>query len=149
MQDLAQGKSLAELVKGGWRADEDEVTRIAKELLNILDYLATRRPAVTHRFVHPSRSCYHGGCAELAEYPYEACPWFYLHVSIDRQQRSCRGADMSACKHCVCISAHEAGRSGTTRVIGWIVLMSTLYQHFIQHYLLKGRAPQGACMETS
>lgn len=49
MQDLAQGKSLAELVKSGWRADEEEVTRIAKELLNILDYLATRRPAVTHR----------------------------------------------------------------------------------------------------
>ena len=48
-QDLAQGKSLAELVKGGWRADEEEVTRIAKELLNILDYLSTRRPAVTHR----------------------------------------------------------------------------------------------------
>ncbi len=48
-QDLAQGRSLAELVKGGWRADEREVTRIAKELLNILDYLASRRPAVTHR----------------------------------------------------------------------------------------------------
>ena len=48
-QDLAQGRSLAELVKGGWRADEGEVTRIAKELLNILDYLASRRPAVTHR----------------------------------------------------------------------------------------------------
>lgn len=59
LQDLAQGKSLAELVKGGWRADEEEVTRIAKELLNILDYLATRRPAVTHRFVPPSLSCYH------------------------------------------------------------------------------------------
>ena len=49
LQDLAQGKSLVELVKGGWRADEAEVTRIAKELLNILDYLASRRPAVTHR----------------------------------------------------------------------------------------------------
>ena len=49
MQDLAQGKSLAELVKGGWRADEEEVTRIAKELLDILDYLSSRRPAVTHR----------------------------------------------------------------------------------------------------
>lgn len=49
LQDLAEGKSLAELVKGGWRADEKEVTRIAKELLSILDYLATRRPAVTHR----------------------------------------------------------------------------------------------------
>ena len=48
-QDLAQGKSLADLVKGGWRADEEEVTRIAKELLSILDYLAKRRPAVTHR----------------------------------------------------------------------------------------------------
>lgn len=49
LQDLAQGKSLADLIKGGWHADEDEVTRIAKELLSILDYLAKRRPAVTHR----------------------------------------------------------------------------------------------------
>ncbi|KAL0037446.1 hypothetical protein WJX79_008515 [Trebouxia sp. C0005] len=63
VQDLAQGRSLAELVKGGWRADEGEVTRIAKELLNILDYLASRRPAVTHRDVKPENIVLEGGKA--------------------------------------------------------------------------------------
>ena len=50
MQDLAQGKSLAELVEGGWRADEAEARRIAIEMLGILAYLASRRPPVTHRY---------------------------------------------------------------------------------------------------
>lgn len=63
VQDLAQGKSLAELVKNGWRADEAEVTRIAQELLNILDYLASRRPAVTHRDVKPENIVLEGGKA--------------------------------------------------------------------------------------
>lgn len=49
MQELAQGKSLAELVSGGWRADEAEVCRIAKEILGILNYLSSRRPPVVHR----------------------------------------------------------------------------------------------------
>ena len=49
MQELAQGKSLAELVEGGWRADEAEARRIAIEMLGILAYLASRRPPVTHR----------------------------------------------------------------------------------------------------
>lgn len=49
MQELAQGKSLAELVQGGWRADETEVSRIATELLQILNYLSSRRPPVVHR----------------------------------------------------------------------------------------------------
>ncbi|KAL0052888.1 hypothetical protein WJX82_009212 [Trebouxia sp. C0006] len=61
VQDLAQGRSLGELVKGGWRADEREVTRIAKELLNIVDYLASRRPAVTHRDVKPENIVLEGG----------------------------------------------------------------------------------------
>ena len=50
MQELAEGKSLAQMVEDGWRADEEEVARIAKEVLRILDYLGRRRPAVTHRY---------------------------------------------------------------------------------------------------
>ena len=45
-------------MKGGWRADEEEVTRIAKELLNILEYLSSRRPAVTHRLALREHAMY-------------------------------------------------------------------------------------------
>jgi len=48
-QEVAQGKSLAQMVGGGARATEQEVMRIAKELLAILQYLADLRPAVIHR----------------------------------------------------------------------------------------------------
>ena len=48
-QELAEGRSLAQLVEEGWRADEAEVTRIGTELLEILEYLGSRRPSVTHR----------------------------------------------------------------------------------------------------
>ena len=49
MQELAQGKSLAELVRSGWRADEAEAKRIAVELLTVLNYLSSKKPAVVHR----------------------------------------------------------------------------------------------------
>ena len=49
VQELAQGRTLADLVASGWRADEAEAKRIAMELLGVLDYLGSRRPAVTHR----------------------------------------------------------------------------------------------------
>ena len=35
MQELAEGRSLADLVASGWRADEAEVARIARELLEV------------------------------------------------------------------------------------------------------------------
>jgi hypothetical protein len=50
LQEVAQGSSLADMVASGWRADEAEVTRIATELLDILGYLAARRPPVIHRW---------------------------------------------------------------------------------------------------
>ena len=50
MQELAEGKSLAQMVEEGWRAGEEEVARLAKEVLRILAYLGRRRPAVTHRY---------------------------------------------------------------------------------------------------
>ena len=37
------------MVEEGWRGDEREVARIAREVLGILGYLGNRRPAVTHR----------------------------------------------------------------------------------------------------
>jgi hypothetical protein len=49
-QEVAQGRSLADMVASGWRADEAEVTRIATELLDILGYLGARRPPVIHRW---------------------------------------------------------------------------------------------------
>lgn len=38
----------------GWRADEAEVTRIGIQLLDILNYLGSRRPSVTHRCYNAS-----------------------------------------------------------------------------------------------
>lgn len=35
MQELAEGRSLADLVASGWRADEAEIARIARELLEV------------------------------------------------------------------------------------------------------------------
>ncbi|PRW59623.1 serine threonine kinase [Chlorella sorokiniana] len=61
VQELAQGKSLADLVASGWRADEAEVTRIALELLDILGYLGSRRPPVIHRDVKPDNIVLEGG----------------------------------------------------------------------------------------
>jgi hypothetical protein len=49
------------MVNRGWRADEKEVARIAKELLTILQYLGSRRPAVVHRDVKPSNIVIEGG----------------------------------------------------------------------------------------
>jgi hypothetical protein len=49
MQELAEGKSLAQLVQEGWRPDEAEITRIAQQLLGVLEYLSSRRPPVVHR----------------------------------------------------------------------------------------------------
>lgn len=48
-QELAEGRSLGDLVRSGWRADEAEVVRIGRELLQILQYLSSRRPPVVHR----------------------------------------------------------------------------------------------------
>ncbi|GMH36972.1 hypothetical protein BSKO_04845 [Bryopsis sp. KO-2023] len=61
VQEIASGKTLAELVKEGWRASEDEVRRIAVELLGILDYLSNLRPPVVHRDVKPENIVLEGG----------------------------------------------------------------------------------------
>jgi len=61
VQELAAGESLEAMVNRGWRADEKEVARITKELLTILQYLSSRRPAVVHRDVKPSNIVIEGG----------------------------------------------------------------------------------------
>ena len=61
VQDIADGQSLEQMVARGWRADEAEVARVAQELLNILQYLGSRRPAVVHRDVKPANVIIEGG----------------------------------------------------------------------------------------
>lgn len=61
VQDIADGESLEAMVGRGWRGDEAEVARIARELLSILQYLGSRRPPVVHRDVKPANVIIEGG----------------------------------------------------------------------------------------
>ncbi|MEM9540159.1 MAG: serine/threonine-protein kinase [Cyanobacteria bacterium P01_E01_bin.42] len=53
VQELAQGESLASLIKNGWRLTEAEVTEIAIQILEILRYLHQLIPPVIHRDIKP------------------------------------------------------------------------------------------------
>ncbi|MBD1999980.1 ankyrin repeat domain-containing protein [Leptolyngbya sp. FACHB-541] len=52
VQQLAEGKSLAELVRG-WRTNEIGVRQIAAKVLNILIYLQAQKPSIVHRDIKP------------------------------------------------------------------------------------------------
>lgn len=52
-QQLAQGQSLFTLVKNGWHTSQEEVRRIATEILEILVYLHQLAPPVIHRDIKP------------------------------------------------------------------------------------------------
>lgn len=54
VQQLAPGKSLAQLVESGWRTSEREVKNIAQQVLAILTYLHSLDPPVIHRDIKPS-----------------------------------------------------------------------------------------------
>jgi ankyrin repeat protein len=53
VQEWAPGKSLADLVKQGWRTNEAGVRKIAVQVLEILVYLHSLEPAVIHRDIKP------------------------------------------------------------------------------------------------
>ncbi len=53
VQELVEGQSLAEQVKGGWRPDEDALKALAETLLETLTYLHKRSPPVIHRDIKP------------------------------------------------------------------------------------------------
>ncbi|MEG4273975.1 MULTISPECIES: serine/threonine-protein kinase [unclassified Microcoleus] len=52
-QQLAPGKSLAQLVENGWKPNEAQVRHIASQLLEILVYLQSLLPATIHRDIKP------------------------------------------------------------------------------------------------
>ena len=53
VQELVGGESLADLIKKGWRADEQIVKDILKQILEILEYLHSLKPPVIHRDIKP------------------------------------------------------------------------------------------------
>ena len=53
VQELAPGVSLADWVARGWRTDEAGVKDMAKQLLDILNYLHWLTPPVVHRDIKP------------------------------------------------------------------------------------------------
>ncbi|MEG5239950.1 serine/threonine-protein kinase [Microcoleus sp. A6-D4] len=52
-QQLAPGKSLAQLIENGWKPNEAQVRHIAYQLLAILAYLQSMLPATIHRDIKP------------------------------------------------------------------------------------------------
>lgn len=53
VQALAPGQSLARLIEAGWRPTQDEVKRLARNVLNILIYLHRLTPPIIHRDIKP------------------------------------------------------------------------------------------------
>ena len=51
VQELVEGKSLAQLVEAGWQPSNKEVERIAKELLTTFEYLQ-KQQVVTSLVLH-------------------------------------------------------------------------------------------------
>ncbi len=52
-QQLAPGKSLAQLIENGWKPNEAQVRHIADRVLEILVYLQSLLPATIHRDIKP------------------------------------------------------------------------------------------------
>lgn len=59
VQELIEGKSLAQMVEAGWQPAQKEVERIADELLTTFSYL--QKEQVTHRDVKPENIILQGG----------------------------------------------------------------------------------------
>lgn len=102
MQELAEGKSLAQMVEDGWRADDEEVARLAKEVLRILAYLGRRRPAVTHRYCCSRSPGHHAASkAPLRSACTMSCWTSYLATRVRqtgvKRQHLCHVKGMQAC----------------------------------------------------
>ncbi|MEP6518399.1 serine/threonine protein kinase [Microcoleus vaginatus] len=52
-QQLAPGKSLAQLIENGWKPNEAQVRHIASKVLEIIVYLQSLLPATIHRDIKP------------------------------------------------------------------------------------------------
>ncbi|MGK7926134.1 MAG: serine/threonine protein kinase, partial [Spirulina sp.] len=53
VQELVEGDSLAALIEGGWKVNEQQVKYIARQVLEILKYLHSLHPPVIHRDIKP------------------------------------------------------------------------------------------------
>ncbi|MEA5418486.1 serine/threonine-protein kinase [Spirulina sp. CCNP1310] len=53
VQELVEGSSLADLIAQGWRPDELTLQDLARQVLEILDYLHTCHPPIIHRDIKP------------------------------------------------------------------------------------------------
>lgn len=47
MQELVEGKSLGQMVEAGWQPEQQEVDRIAKELLSTFSYLQDQKVQIS------------------------------------------------------------------------------------------------------
>ena len=61
VQELVDGRTLGALVGSGERGSVADVAELARQLLAILAYLASRAPPVTHRDVKPENLVLEGG----------------------------------------------------------------------------------------
>uniref|UniRef100_A0A061QWW9 non-specific serine/threonine protein kinase n=1 Tax=Tetraselmis sp. GSL018 TaxID=582737 RepID=A0A061QWW9_9CHLO len=68
VQELAKGRSLAELSRSGRRFTEQEAMGVARQLLSVLSYLGDLRPPVVHRDVKPENIILDGEAVRLVDF---------------------------------------------------------------------------------
>ncbi|WP_222597845.1 serine/threonine protein kinase [Euhalothece natronophila] len=58
VQELAEGKSLDQLIEDGWKPSEVEIKSIAKQVLDVLNYIHNLEPPIIHRDIKPQNLIY-------------------------------------------------------------------------------------------
>jgi serine/threonine protein kinase len=53
VQQLVEGKSLAQAIADGWHGSEEDIKQIAEQVLDVLSYLHELKPPVIHRDIKP------------------------------------------------------------------------------------------------